>query len=44
MKEGIADFLFVCETASHDVAVRRTVAPITRSVPEDHGFLRCNAV
>ena len=44
MKQRIADFLFVCETASHDVAVRRTVVPITRPVPEDHGLLRCNAV
>jgi len=34
----------VCETASHDVAVRRTVVPITRPVPEDHGLLKCNAV
>ena len=44
MKQGIADFLFVCETASHDVTVRRTVVPITRPIPEVHGLLRCNAV
>lgn len=44
MKQRTADFLFVFETASHDVAVRRTVVLIARPVPEDHGLMRCDAV